>query len=61
MRSVKINRDRLLEVLRKNRETHKSDYDEDMTGYRETVIKEIKSALKRAQANEDVEHFIKAN
>jgi hypothetical protein len=60
MRSVKIKTSELLSVLKENRATHQSAYDEAMIGYREAVVKEIKSALKKAQANEDVDHLIRA-
>lgn len=60
MRSVKIKTQELLEVLRKNRETHQKDYDEAIVGYREAVIKEVKAALKKAQAGEDVYEFVSA-
>lgn len=60
MRSVKIKTSELLTVLRKNRETHQSDYNLSITGYRETVLKQIKQALKKAQAGEDVNSMVSA-
>lgn len=60
MRSVKIKTQELLEVLRKNRETHQADFDKAIVGYREAVVKEIKTALRRAEEGKDVNTLVSA-
>jgi hypothetical protein len=60
MRSVKIKTNELLAVLKKNRQTHEVDYNESMKGYREAVVHEIESALKKAKNGQDVHNFIRA-
>lgn len=58
MKSVKIETQKLLEVLKKNLETHKKDYEEALIGYRESSIKEMKAMLKQAQNGGEIVHHV---
>lgn len=50
MKSVKIKTNELLEVLKKNRETHVSEFNTATEEYRKDVITEMKKNLKQAQS-----------
>ena len=58
MKTVKINKTELLELMKKNLETHKSDYVESVDGYYEELLKELKAKVKLAKAREEVDLFI---
>ena len=52
MRSVKINRDELLKIVRENKITHMSDYIEAVKDYKALVIKIANDNLKLAETGE---------
>lgn len=58
MRSVKIDREELLDILQKNREQHVKDYNEALVGYREDAIKELNANLAEAMAGKEIKHHI---
>lgn len=54
MKSVKIKTNELLEVLKKNREIHVSDFNTAQEEYRKDAIVEMKKNLKQAQNGGDI-------
>ncbi|HLP82099.1 MAG TPA: hypothetical protein VK141_08975, partial [Nitrosomonas sp.] len=58
MRTVKIERTKLLKEVIKNRANHKKEYDEAMQGYRELVIEALSEKLEDAKKHEDITHYI---
>lgn len=54
MKTVIVEKSKLLEHLRTNREAHITDFAEAIDGYHKTVIKKLEERLKAAQAGEDV-------
>lgn len=48
-RTVKVDRKRLLETLKKNREDHQKAYEEAMKGYKEIAKLELNRSIKRAK------------
>ena len=53
MEVVKIEKKKLLERLKTNREKHKEIYAEAKEGYREEAVKRFKSELKKAKKGDD--------
>jgi len=49
MQNVKVNRDRLLEVVKKNRDSHNEIYIKASEGYRLKMIEEIEKLLQKAK------------
>ena len=60
MRSVKIDRTELLEILKKNREQHIKDFEEAKVGYREDAVKELSEMLEGAKSGGDIKRHINA-
>jgi hypothetical protein len=58
MKSVKIKSADLLEVLKKNRETHVSEFNSAKEEYRKDVIAEMKKNLKQAQSGGEIVSYI---
>jgi len=58
MNTVKVAVRDLLAHLKANREAHIAEFNESMVGYREAMIKAFAQALKKAKANEDVDHMV---
>jgi hypothetical protein len=52
MRKVTIKQNELLEVLRENRETHKTEYDDAYAGYLETCKETLTELLEEFEAGE---------
>lgn len=58
MRTVNVNRNDLLSVLKKNREQHLQEYLEARAGYQVKAIKQMKQNLKQArQGGEIIQHL----
>jgi len=53
MNTVNVTVSKLLETLRKNRETHIAEYNEALKGYREACIAKLKENLDNAIAGKD--------
>ncbi len=53
MNKVRINKEKLLNQLQKNRNEHKVIYEEAMAGWEEQVVKGLKKALKKAEAGKE--------
>jgi hypothetical protein len=49
---VQINKQKLLEKLKQNREKHKVEYEEALSGWKQDVIAEMEKNLVLAKANE---------
>lgn len=58
MRTVKINKVKLLEIIKTNRLVHIEEFKEAMIKYREASIAEMKANLKQAQKGGSIEHHI---
>lgn len=58
MRSVKINKDKLLAAVRENRTTHIEEYAEAIAAYREAMIDELKDRLDHVEGGGEVDHYI---
>ena len=58
MKTVKINKTELLESVKKNLETHKSDYEESVDGYYVELLKKLKSKVKAVKAREKIDMII---
>lgn len=58
MKSVSMNKSRLLEILRQNREMHIAEFTSAMIEYRKDLVAELEKRLEIAQSGGDVEHFI---
>jgi hypothetical protein len=58
MKSVKVNRQNLLDVLRTNRETHIAEYQSAMIEYRKDVIAQMKENLKIAESGGEIATYI---
>lgn len=54
MKSVRMKTNELLEILKKNRETHVSEFNTAQEEYRKDVIAEMKKNLKQAQAGGEI-------
>jgi len=52
MRKVTIKQDALLEILRENRDTHKTDYEDARKGYLETCAETLERYLAEFKAGE---------
>lgn len=52
MRKVTINQEKLLEILRENRETHKADYEDAYKGYLETCKEKLEQLLEEFNAGD---------
>lgn len=55
MDKVVVNRDELLNTLKKNREEHAADYAEAVTGYQKVAIKKMRKHLKLAKTGEVIQ------
>lgn len=55
---VKVNKDDLLEVLKENRDTHRSLFLEALEGYREEVIKLLTINLDNVKAGKKIVTFL---
>lgn len=49
-RTIEVNRQELLETLKKNREKHVKDYEEAMAGYKDALLDKIESSYEEAKA-----------
>lgn len=58
MRSVKVNRNELLEKLKKNREKHRDIFLQAQEGYRKAVIAELDRMLEDAKAGKKIKRYI---
>ena len=58
MQQVKINRQKLLEIMEANRDTHVTEFNEAMIKYREAAIEEMVANLEAAHLGEEIEHYI---
>ena len=58
MKNIVIKKAELLVHLKANRDAHELEYAEAMMGYREALVKELKSLLKEAQAGKNIKHMI---
>lgn len=58
MRSVKINKTELLDIVRKNKEKHAADYAESVEDYKAAALKVTQTNLKLAKSG-DVEQIAK--
>jgi len=54
MNYVKVNRNELLDVVRKNREQHRKIFEEAIEGYRSAAIKELDAMLNEAKAGKRI-------
>lgn len=52
MKSVKMNRQELLDIVRKNKETHIAEYQEAVAGYLQKVVETAKKNLKLANTGD---------
>ncbi|KKL71557.1 hypothetical protein LCGC14_2093750 [marine sediment metagenome] len=59
MNKITVEKVELLEVLRTNRATHRAKFDKAQEVYRERVIRELETSLRRARAGDRVEHYIR--
>jgi len=59
MKDITVNKQKLIEVLEKNKKEHIKEYDLAMIGYKINVVKEYKSQLRkfRTLSDEEVENF----
>lgn len=57
-RAIKVNKARLSEQLRANREKHVREYQEAVAGYRERLITVLARKLEAAKKREHVDHRI---
>lgn len=55
MENVRVNKSEILDVLKKNRETHRKIFLEALTGYRETAIKLLEEKLALARSGKRIE------
>ena len=58
MDSVKVDRVKLLETIRENREKHRTVFLEAIEGYKEAVIEALEKRLTDAKKNKRVSHII---
>lgn len=58
MRTVKIDKDQLVDILEENRKTHQKTYKDAYQKYRELLIKALEDKLKDAKDGKKVEHHI---
>jgi len=58
MDTVKIARDDLLVVVKKNRASHRQIFEEALIGYRDEVIRQLEQRLDEAKRNKRVNHHI---
>lgn len=54
MQTIMVHKEKLLEVLRKNREGHRKIFEEALDGYRKEVVKRLDEQLARAKAGKRV-------
>ena len=59
MENVKIKKSELLEVLKKNRASHRSIFEEAQKGYREEAIRLLDKALKDAREGRKITTYIR--
>lgn len=52
---IKVNKDRLLEILRENRDKHEADYSKAKTGFRKLLEKELEKKLQLCRDGKKVE------
>jgi PleD family two-component response regulator len=59
MKDITVNKQKLIEVLEKNKKEHIKEYDLAMIGYKINVVKEYKSQLRkfRKLSDEEVKNF----
>jgi hypothetical protein len=58
MNYVKVNRNELLDVVRKNREQHRKIFEEAIEGYRSAAIKELDAMLNEAKAGKRIRRTV---
>ena len=58
MQTVKIKRDELLEVVKKNRAAHRQIFEEAQGGYRKAVIKELDAMLAEARSGKRIRRTV---
>ena len=61
MEIVKIAKEELLKILKKNRATHRAIFEEAQIGYRKEAIELLDKALQDARNGRKIETFIKLN
>lgn len=54
MNKIKVNRKSLLEKVKLNRTSHRTTFEEALTGYREQAIKELEASLAEAKAGKRI-------
>ena len=57
-KGTRINREKLLEILKKNRETHRTTFEKAQVGYRAAVIEELEKSLADARSNKRIRRII---
>lgn len=60
MKTVKINKDKLLKEVQENRLKHINEYNEALMGWREICVKELEKNLNLARSGEKFETVIRA-
>jgi len=58
MKTINVNKSELLDILKKNRTTHKKDYEESMTEYRKEVIERLRHILQQAEEGGEIKTSI---
>lgn len=58
MKSIKIEREKLLEIVKANRENHRNIFLEALEGYRREVIRLLEERLEQARKGKRVTHII---
>lgn len=58
MRTVRINREKLLAAIKTNREVHDADYKSAMIAYREAAVERLVKMLQAAKAGEKIERYL---
>ena len=61
MEIVKVKKDELLEILKKNRDAHRAIFEETRKGYRIEAIRLLDKALKDAREGRKITTYIKLN
>lgn len=59
MKSVKMNKNNLLQIVKTNREQHINLYTASYAEYKKDLIKELDNLKQKVEAGEDIEHYIK--
>lgn len=57
MNSTKIRKERLITIIQENLSKHELEYQAAITEYRAQVVAKLKTAIKAAQKNEDINFY----